>query len=307
MRRIVENLPLKLVSVALAGVLWFVIAGEKSSEMGVSIPLELQNFPPELELTGETVDRLEVRLRASPSIIQRISAGEVSAYVDLGSMKAGEHIVHLTEATIRVPFGVRVVKITPSVLTLQLEPTVYKTVPVQPRLVGEPAAAFELGPVKSEPTHIRLAGPRSRVEEVDSVFTEPVLIERAETAVSVDVNVGLPDPLVRLEGNPRVRVTAAVRERQETRAFAALEIQVRGGADHTLQPLRVTATLAGPAPALRAVRPEDVRAQVDLSAYNGEADVPVTVALAPGHPEIMVKAVEPPRVAVVAPRQRRKS
>jgi YbbR domain-containing protein len=288
-------------------VLWFVIAGEKSSEMGVSIPLELQNFPPELELTGEAVDRLEVRLRASPSIVQRISPGEVSAYVDMGSMQAGEHIVHLTEATIRVPFGVRVVKITPSVLTLNLEPTVHKTVPVRPRLVGEPAAAFELGPVKSEPAHIRVAGPRSRVEQVDSVFTEPVFIDRAETAVTVEVNVGLSDAQVRLEGNPRVRVTAGIRERQETRAFEALEIQVRGGGDHKLQPVRVTATLAGPAPALRAVRPEDVRAQVDLSGYSGEGDVPVTVALAPGHPEIMVKAVEPPRVAVLAPRQRRKS
>ena len=43
-----ENLALKAVSLGLAVLLWFVIAGEKTSEMGLQAPVELQNFPPEL-------------------------------------------------------------------------------------------------------------------------------------------------------------------------------------------------------------------------------------------------------------------
>ena len=39
------NLSLKAASLLLAVALWFVIAGEKSSERGLSAPLELQNFP----------------------------------------------------------------------------------------------------------------------------------------------------------------------------------------------------------------------------------------------------------------------
>ena len=45
MRCLLENLPLKLVSLALAALLWFVIAGEKTLGVGLSVPVELQNFP----------------------------------------------------------------------------------------------------------------------------------------------------------------------------------------------------------------------------------------------------------------------
>ena len=79
MRLLVENLPLKIISLGLAVLLWYVIAGEKTSEMGVSVPVELQNFPRDLELTGEPVNEVEVRLRASPGIIQRLGPGDISA------------------------------------------------------------------------------------------------------------------------------------------------------------------------------------------------------------------------------------
>jgi hypothetical protein len=37
--------------------LWLVIAGEKTSEMGLSGPVELKNFPKDLELTGDAGER----------------------------------------------------------------------------------------------------------------------------------------------------------------------------------------------------------------------------------------------------------
>src|SRR5687768_17141078 len=80
---LLQNMPLKLVSLALAALLWLVIAGEKSSEVGLSVPVELKNFPKDLELTGDAVNAVEVRLRASPSLIQSLGPQEVSAHVDL--------------------------------------------------------------------------------------------------------------------------------------------------------------------------------------------------------------------------------
>ena len=55
---------------------WFVIAGEKSSEVGLSVPVELKNFPKDLELTGDAVNAVEVRLRASGGgrVLQQLKA-----------------------------------------------------------------------------------------------------------------------------------------------------------------------------------------------------------------------------------------
>lgn len=207
---LLQNMALKLVSLGLATLLWFVIAGEKTSEMGLTVPVELKNFPKDLELTGDAVNAVEVRLRASPSIIQSLGPGDVSAHVDLTGVQEGEHIVNLTGDSIRIPFGVKVVRINPSTLTLNLERTVQKLVPVRARLLGRPAPGHEVAEVTSSPSEVRVAGPKSRVQEVEGAFTEPVSVEAADTTVVENVNLGVDDPLLRIQGSPRVRVTARV-------------------------------------------------------------------------------------------------
>ena len=300
-----ENVPLKLVSLGLAAMLWFVIAGEKTSEMGVSAPLELQNFPKDLEVTGEPVDTVEVRLRASPGIIQRIGPGDVSAQLDLAGLQEGEHIVHLTDKSIRMPFGVKVVKITPSLLTLNLERTMQKVVPVRPRLVGRPATGFEVGDVRADPAEVRIAGPRSRVQEVESAFTEPLSIEGAQAGVSDVVNMGLDDPLLRVLGSPRVRATVRIRELEGERTLEAVAVEVRGS-EASVRPSSVRVVMAGPASLLRTLTQDDARAFVDLAAATPGAAVSVSVDLAPGHAGLRVKEISPASVTVRAMRPARK-
>lgn len=303
MRGVFDNVALKLVSLALAALLWFVIAGEKTSEMGVSAHVELQNFPKDLEVTGEPVDTIEVRLRASPGIIQRIAPGDVSAQVDLAGMLEGEHIIHLTERNIRMPFGVKVVKITPSILNLDLERTLQKVVPIHPRILGRPAPGYEVGEVAGEPAEVGIAGPKTRVHEVESAFTEAVSVEGAENNVVEVVNMGLEDPLLRIQGSPRVRVTVRIQELQQARTLD-LPVHAPEGAG-SVRPASVRVVVAGPASLVKTLDPETVRASVDALAA-GSGDAPVQVALPASHAGLVVREVVPPHVAIRAGRSPRK-
>jgi YbbR domain-containing protein len=295
MRGLLENLPLKVVSVALALLLWFVI-GEKTSERGLSVPVELQNVPRDLELVGEPTNVVDVRVRASPSVIQRLTTGDVSARIDLSGVREGEHIVHLTADDIRVPFGVRVVKITPSIITMGFERTMQKTVPIRPRLLGRPAVGYEVGEVAAEPGEVRVAGPKSRVQEMESAYTEPVSVEGSGSTVVETVNLGLDDPVLRIQGSPRVRVTARIREVQDTRALEGVEVEVRGGAFPVL-PARVRVVLTGPASALARVKPVQVRAYVEAARVKN-GSVPVAVEMAPGQAGVTLKEAVPSQVSV---------
>jgi YbbR domain-containing protein len=303
MRGLLENLPLKVVSVALALLLWFVI-GEKTSERGLSVPVELQNVPRDLELVGEPTNVVDVRVRASPSVIQRLTTGDVSARIDLSGVREGEHIVHLTSDDIRVPFGVRVVKITPSIITMGFERTMQKTVPIRPRLLGRPAVGYEVGEVAAEPGEVRVAGPKSRVQEMESAYTEPVSVEGSGSTVVETVNLGLDDPVLRIQGSPRVRVTARIREVQDTRALEGVEVEVRGGA-FPVQPARVRVVLTGPASALARVKPVQVRAYVEAARVKN-GSVPVAVEMAPGQAGVTLKEAVPPQVSVRPPSRRRR-
>jgi YbbR domain-containing protein len=294
---VTSNLGLKAISLALAGLLWFAIAGEKTSEMGISVPVELQNVPKDLELTGDTVNSVEVRLRASPGIIQRLGPGEVSARLDLKGATEGERIIHLTGDTIRVPFGIQVVQISPSMITLNFERTLRKLVPVRPRMVGRPAGGFEVAELTSEPTEVRIAGPKSRVQEVESAFTEPISVEAAQASVTDSVSLGIEDPMLRILDHSRVQVTAKVRVAQERRTLQALPIRVRGGS-LTPRPAVADVVVSGPVPVIARLKPADVRPWVDATAAPPSGVAPVAVELAPGLAGVTVEDTRPAEVSL---------
>ncbi len=298
-----ENVGLKLLSLVLAVLVWFAIAGETASEMGLRVPLELQNMPRDLELTGEAVDAVEVRVRASAGIIHALNPGDVAAQIDLAGSVEGERIVHLTPDTIRVPFGVKVVKVAPAMLTLNFERTLQKVVPVRPRVVGRPADGHEIAEIVSEPAEVRVSGPKTRVDEVESAFTEPLALDAARDSVSDSVRIGLPDPLLRIMGSSEVRVTARIREIHEQRTFSRVVVEARGGSA-SFQPIAVQLVLQGPAAALKRLGPADVKAYVDLASPASGARRPVAVEIGPGFVGVTLQEARPAEVAVQAARRK---
>jgi hypothetical protein len=290
------DLALRLVSLALAAGLWFVIAGRQTAERGLSVPVELRNVPRELELTGDAVNAVDVRVRASPGLIDSLDPRKVLATIDLAGAQEGERIVQLTPDRIQVPFGFRVVKITPSLLTLNLESTRRKTVPVRPRVIGRPAAGYEVFEVTSDPAEVRVAGPRSRVREIESAFTEPVSVEAADHTVQEAVNVGLEDPLLRLEGGSRVRVTARVREAHETRVFEGLALVARGRPAR-LDPSHVAVVVSGPGSQLQTLKASAIRPYVEVPA-GGTSRQPPRVELDGTGPDVSVVETRPAEVSV---------
>jgi hypothetical protein len=289
---------LRLASLGLAVGLWFVIAGKQTAERGVEVPVELRNVPRDLELTGDTVNTVDVRVRASPGLINSLDAATIRATIDLVGAQEGERIVQLAPDQIQAPQGFRVIKITPSLLTLKLERTMRKTIPVRPRVIGRPAPGFEVGEIASDPAEVHVAGPRSRVQEIESAFTEPVSVEGADATATELVNVGLEDPLLRLEGGSRVRVTAVVREARETRLFEKLRVEARGRPAR-LSPPRVTVSVTGPASQVRELVPGDLQPYVTLPREGDvPARLPVAVEIAPGRAGVSVLETRPAEVSV---------
>jgi YbbR domain-containing protein len=297
--------PVRIASVLLAAVLWFVIAGRQTAERGVAVPLELRNVPRDLELTGDPVNSVDVRLRASPGLIDTLDSGKVRATIDLAGAREGETIVQLAPAQVHVPFGFRVVKITPSILTLNLEATQRKRVPVRPRLIGRPAPGFEVASVSSEPAEVQVAGPRSRVQEVESAFTEAVSVDAVRQVVERVVNVGLEDPLLRLDAGSTVRVTAVVTEARGTRVLENMPVVARGGPAR-IDPSRVAVVVSGPEAALAALDAGELRAFVSVPPDGPlPARLPLLVELPAGRPGLAVVETRPRDVAVQALRRRR--
>lgn len=110
---------LKVLSVGLAVLLWMVVAGEETVERGVRVPLELQQVPAGLELQGDFPTTVDVRVRGSSGTLNRLGAGDVVVVLDLRGTEPGSHVFPLTPESVRAPFGVQVVQVSPTAVVMR--------------------------------------------------------------------------------------------------------------------------------------------------------------------------------------------
>jgi YbbR domain-containing protein len=206
-----RHIGLKIMSIALAALLWLVVAGEQIVERALRIPLEFTNMPTPLEPVGEPPNVVDVRLRGSSGRLSRIAAGEVVAVVDLQGARPGQRLFHVSASDVRAPFGVEVVQVSPSSLYMTFEPSATKPVPVVPEVEGDPADGFEIGTRTAEPAIVDVIGPQSAVSAVMAAITEPVSVAGASATIVKTVSVGVADPSVRLKSIDLVRVTVTIR------------------------------------------------------------------------------------------------
>ncbi|PYS53472.1 MAG: hypothetical protein DMG13_12460 [Acidobacteria bacterium] len=212
---IVHNWFLKVFSLSLATMLWMTIASQTSAEIGLEVPLEYRNIPPQMEITGDTTNTVQVRVRGSVNVIKGVSPKDVTATIDLGAMKAGEKILPLTPQNVQAPFDTEVLRVSPSSVRFNLEPTISKLVAVVPTILGAPAAGYELGSVLLNPAQVRVDGPESRVQTVDSVPTLAIHIDGLKSRLEQAVQLEVPDPEVRVQHTAPVAVRVEIRAKQE--------------------------------------------------------------------------------------------
>ena len=118
----IRHVGLKLLSVAVAVLLWLVVASDPIVERTMRVGLELQRTPDGLELVGSAPDLVSVRLRGPASQLSGLGPGDVSVVVDLDSARPGRRLFTLTSNLVTVPYGIEVMQITPATLALAFEP-----------------------------------------------------------------------------------------------------------------------------------------------------------------------------------------
>jgi YbbR domain-containing protein len=147
-------------------------------------------------------------------------------------------------------------------VTLVLDRTEERTVQVIPRILGSPAAGFELYNIELTPRQMTVVGPASRVGELEQVTTEPVSAEGLREPYSRTVRVEL-DPLVRLEGRSRVELTLDVREERARTEISGVPARAEPpGGNVRLEPDTIEVVAEGPKSLIESLSADDLEAVV---------------------------------------------
>lgn len=168
------NFTAKVFSVLIAIVLWVVVLGSRSIEGEKAVPLQLK-LPPDLVLAQEVPAYVNFRLSGPKAVLRGLlDRAEDPIVVDLTREKGGDVTFRFFSDNIRVPIGVRVLSVSPSLLTVRLEPHRTKEVPVRVEYRGSLPEGFRIVRTDVKPATYKVKGPQTRVQALREVVTLPV-------------------------------------------------------------------------------------------------------------------------------------
>ncbi len=201
----------KIGAVALSLSLWGFIAGQQKTEMLFTIPLEYRNLPPNVEISGDLVNRIEVGLRGPRGVITNVSADKIRAHVDLSQSSRGLNYIRLSMENITIPLGAEITKINPEIIRLRLEEVKTRAIEVKAKLVGKLPKPLRLKSVVIEPSSVILQGPESLLKKVKGVFTEPVDLSQINEDTKILVTIDVDVPQIRLAADQPAKVSVEIK------------------------------------------------------------------------------------------------
>jgi len=169
-----ENLPLKLISLAFAVVLWFFVMGERRHEVSHIVPVTYQGIPDGLIIANQVPGSVEVVVSGPRALLSHLSSGEMAIFVDLSGVEAGVTSFKRLEESLRLPGGLAVVRVSPAYVDVKLDRVRDKQVPVRVVLSGEPVPGFRVRRVRVTPLRVTLSGAESELKAVSEVVTEGI-------------------------------------------------------------------------------------------------------------------------------------
>ncbi len=243
-----RNLALKLLSLAIAFSIWFFVNfGERDTEETLKVPLELRNIPAHLMIASPRVDFIDLRVSGPRALLGRIDRNRLAMMLDLGGVRPGPAVFRLDTDALSLPRGVKVQRITPAQVTLELERVGHKSVPVHLRLTGKPPAGLQVVDTKVAPETVQVSGPVSDVEDVQAASTEPIDIRNAGSGtIERELALDPPSEYLAFSAN-RVAAQVRIEEVPVTREFKGVEVQVRNAAlEYRVRPDHLRVTVRGP-------------------------------------------------------------
>ena len=214
-----RNWGLKLLAFILAFLLWLILIPEEKtySEKTLTVSLETRNIPPDMELVEKPAATVDIMIRAKNRVLNEISPSSIYARLDLEKASVYQDIYPLNGAMIVLPPGTEVVNISPNMIRLKLEKTKQMDLEIAPMIVGKINEGFKITSIEVTPAVVPVKGPESKIHSRDKVLTSPVDISLLTRSQTIEADIILPRPDLRLATSlTKVRIEITLEENKKS-------------------------------------------------------------------------------------------
>ncbi|MDE3168335.1 MAG: YbbR-like domain-containing protein [Acidobacteriota bacterium] len=210
---LVENIWLKTLSLAVAIVIWGMVASEPELSTFTTVKVEYKNLPDDLEVSSDPVTGVVLELRGPSGELQGMGDTVRPAVVlDMSSALPGERTYSIDGGNVKLARGVRLVRAIPSQVRFEFEPRRTRMVPVEVRFTGRGQNGYDIAATQVDPPRVEVVGPRTRVARITGAVTDVVDLSGVVGTSEFHVHVLVDDPYVRLRGSPEVVVRVTMKK-----------------------------------------------------------------------------------------------
>ena len=241
--------------------------------------------PEEMVVVKKRVDTVEITLRG-PRNLRPESFKDIKAeYRIKDAGRAGEYSFFLSPSDINNPTGTKVVSIEPSEIKVEIDKIIRRKLPVEPEIIGSPAAGYKLEKekIKLDPNTCLISGPRAIINSLTCIHTEPIDVTGRIRPFTKRVEL---ERLV--EGQPvaqeLIEITIPIEEDYTRKEFNEVPIHILGGSVESFRvktsPEKVDLILGGKRPVLDGLNPAELIAYVKIAGLKkGKYQLPLQLIL----------------------------
>lgn len=188
---IFSNFGYKVLSVAIALLIWFVAQGRSDRVQGFDIPVVLNGVPEDLVVTDLSTDAVHVRIAGSTAMLRAVNPEALEYSVEVRGAKRGQAVFDVNARSLenKLPRGARIVGRSPSRIEMTFDQRGRRELPVRPDLVGEPLTGFQIASVSVLPGTVEVSGAYPEVMQLEDVITETVDISGIRESLEREVRV----------------------------------------------------------------------------------------------------------------------
>ncbi|MCL2479564.1 MAG: CdaR family protein [Treponema sp.] len=197
------NWPAKVISIALAMMLFIFHRMSSLSERFFTVPLVMESQT-NLVPSNSYPRTIRITLRGDANSILTIQEDDIQAYVDLSRYNAPgnyQAVVQVRKKGVAQDISPLEIGIDPADISLSLDHKISKLVPLKANIQGQVDQGYVLNSYSLNPTQVIIDGPSSLIGFISELNTDVVDLNGRSADFSVSVNILNQDPLLVLRGN----------------------------------------------------------------------------------------------------------
>lgn len=226
-----ENWPAKVLSVALALILFVFHEMSTLTTRTITVPLTVETNSV-LVPGSDYPEKVMVKLRGESESIKAINDSDIEAYLDLskyeteGKYRAPVQIRKKESALLPEPLEITV---NPLDVLVDLDTQTNRTLPLAANIKGNVANGFELVSYSLSPDEITVSGPLRIMEALNEIKTDSIDLEGRKSDFSVMVNIANPKPLLlSIRGDAYAEFRCVIRPSVPVRNIDGIAIEITG-------------------------------------------------------------------------------